>query len=319
MKPQITMQASSQMTVKEGYRRFIQRIRILNRSEDTILYYDNLYKMFTEFLDEGTPCDQLTEDTVSAFIIFKKERNPKLKDTSINSYIRGLRAIFRYFMRNDLTPHFEISLIKENRDLKEPYSHAELEQLLKKPNIKKCSFAQYRNWVIACYFMGTGNRARTVCNIKIGDVDFLSHEIRLRKVKNNKPHVIPMSKMLEKILSEYLGYRKGESEDFLFCNIYGQQLKPETLKSAMWRYNTSRGVDKTSTHLYRHAFGKEWTRNNGDVVRLQEMFGHSDIKVTKGYIDLYGSDLQKGFAAFSPLDNLEFMKKNNGAMKMEKE
>jgi integrase/recombinase XerD len=319
MKPKITMQASTKKTLQEGYIKFIQRIRILNRSEDTILYYDNIYKMFAEFIDENTPCEQLSKDTISDFILFKREQNPKLRDTSINSYIRGLRAFFYFFMEEGYMPTFKIRLIKEERERKEPYNYNELENLLKKPNIKSCSFAQYRNWVIACYFMGTGNRARTVCNVKVRDLDFAAHEIHLRKVKNGRPYTIPLSKALEKILTEYLEYRKGEPDDFLFCNIYGQQMKPETLKTAVCRYNKAHGVDKTSTHLYRHAFGKEWTRNHGDVVRLQEIFGHGDIKVTKGYVDLYGSDLQEGFATFSPLDNMEFMKRNNGSIRMQKE
>ena len=36
---------------------------------------------------------------------------------------------------------------------------------IKKARPKKCKFAEYRNWVMANYFLATGNRLRTVLNI----------------------------------------------------------------------------------------------------------------------------------------------------------
>ena len=63
-----------------------------------------------------------------------------------------------------------IRFIKEVITVKYGYTDSELNLLLKKPNLKKCEFCEYRNWVITNYLLGTGNRLNTVINIRIEDV-----------------------------------------------------------------------------------------------------------------------------------------------------
>jgi len=139
--------------------------------------------------------------------------------------------------------------------------------------------------------------------LKISDIDFQNHEILLKKLKNRRQYIIPLSVRLEKILLDYLLYRKGESEDYLFCNRYGQKLQKATLATSIRRYNLARGVEKTSIHLYRHTFAKNWILNGGDIFRLKSILGHSSIDIVKEYAEMFGSDLKRNFDRFNPLDN----------------
>ena len=77
----------------------------------------------------------------------------------------------------------------------------------------------------------------------------ITYYISLRQVKNRRQHIIPISSRLEKILIDYLAYRKGEPDDYLFCDRFGEQLERWGMASAIRRYNHSRGVEKTSMHL----------------------------------------------------------------------
>jgi integrase/recombinase XerD len=183
------------------------------------------------------------------------------------------------YMRN-----FKIALINAEKPIKETYTEEELEKLLKKPDIKKCSFTEYRNWVTICYMLGTGNRRKTVCNLKIGDLDFDTNEIRLKKVKNKKPYTIPMSVFLAKVLREYLVYRKGTADDWLFCNAYGQQQTLEGFNTNIIKYNARRGVPKGGVHLFRHTFAKKWILNGGDPFRLKAILGHSSMAMVNEYV-----------------------------------
>jgi integrase/recombinase XerD len=318
MKTRIDMSANGEISLKDGYSRFTQRKRIENRSPASLIFYDDIFKNFCEYQGAETLCSSVTEETIFGFIEFLRERNPAIKDTSINTYLRGIRAILYFLMENGLIPNFKIHQISAEKDIKETYTTAELERLLRKPNAKNCSFAEFRNWAIVCYLLGTGNRARTLCNVKICDLDFQTHEIKLNAVKNKKPYIIPMSRTLEHTLNEYLAYRKGKPDDYLFCNVYGQQITYDALKSAIQRYNHSRGVAKTSIHLFRHTFAKNWILNNGDMFRLQKILGHSSIEIVKEYVNMFGSDLQLNFEVFNPLDNMEIMRRNSGTIKMGK-
>lgn len=128
----------------------------------------------------------------------------------------------------------------------------------------------------------------------------------LRKVKNNKQQIISLSKRLNEIIIEYLQYREGK-DDYLFCTIHGEKISQDGLKSANYRYNTRRGVDKTSTHFFRDTFAKLWIKNGGDIFRLQKTLGHSSMDMVREYVNMYGDDLKEKFEKFNPINNF-----NNG-------
>ena len=44
--------------------------------------------------------------------------------------------------------------------------------------------------------------------------------------------------------------------------------------------------------------------SGGDIFRLQKILGHSTLEVTKGYVNLFGQDLQQNYEQFNPLDRL---------------
>lgn len=306
MRTRIDLDSQDSFTFEEGYNQFMKVRKVLNVSEATIKYYECGYRQFTEYFNPSTPCNEIDINTVYGYIEFLKERNSEIHTKSINTYLVGLRAIFNYLAEEELMPKIKIKLLKEEETIKPTYTDAELERLLRKPKIKDVIFSDYRNWVIVCYLMATGNRASTVCALKVGDFDFDSHEIALKKLKGKRQYIIPMSTTLEKTLKEYLVYRKPQSEDdAMFCNQFGEPLNYNSLATAIKRYNKSRGVYKTSLHLFRHTFAKKWILAGGDIFRLQKILGHKSIEMVRNYVNIYGGDLRNNFDTFNPLDNLK--------------
>ena len=53
-------------------------------------------------------------------------------------------------------------------------------------------------------------------NTKISDVDFEHNIIRLRKLKNRKQQIVPMSTSLISALSFYLKVWNWDADDYLF-------------------------------------------------------------------------------------------------------
>jgi integrase/recombinase XerD len=273
----------------------------MNLSEESIGFYQDSIRYFTDFFCDKKYCFDITLDVVERYIEYQKSKS--ISSVTVNTYLRGLRAILYFFMEREYMPKFKVKLIRQEKKVKNVYTDVELKLLLAKPDIKKCDFTEYRNWVISNYLLATGNRLGTLCELKISDIDFQNHEILLKKVKNRRQYIIPLSLRLEKILLEYLIYRKGEPDNYLFCNRYGEKLQKGALTTAIKRYNHSRGVEKTSIHLYRHTFAKNWILNGGDIFRLKSILGHSSIDIVKEYAEMFGSDLKRNFDRFNPLDN----------------
>ncbi|MCX8074893.1 MAG: site-specific integrase [Clostridia bacterium] len=260
-----------------------------------------------QYYDTAKKCNTLNQEAIMGYISFLKERN--VKEVTINSYLRGTRVIFSYFMEMGYTKPFKITLIKTEKTIKPTYTDYELQLLLKKPDLNKCNFSEYRNWVIVNYLLATGNRASTVSNLKIENIDFSNETIILTKTKNRKQQIIPLSRSLVQILRDYLKYRKGSNDDYLFCNTYGNRLTVYALQHTIYLYNKSKGVLKTSLHLFRHTFAKKWILNGGDIFRLQKILGHSSLDMVKEYVNMFSEDLHQNFNEFNPLEQFTTVKK----------
>ncbi|MFZ5969026.1 MAG: tyrosine-type recombinase/integrase [Bacillota bacterium] len=83
---------------------------------------------------------------------------------------------------------------------------------------------------------------------------------------------------------EYLQYREGEAEDYLFPSQYGGKATRNSIQQAIRTYNLTRGVVKTSIHLFRHTFAKNWIQNGGNIFQLQKILGHSSLKMVTHFL-----------------------------------
>ncbi len=286
--------------VEEVFEDFIKFCRVKNLSSRTIKYYKETYGIFADYYNCSRNMSEIDKSVVEDYILYLKDRD--ISNTTVNTYLRGLRAFLYYAMELGYMKEFKITRIRTEDKIKETYTDRELVILLKKPEIKNSNFAHYRNWVIVNFLLATGCRSRTLVNIKVKDLDLENGFVTFCKVKNRRQQVIPLSKSINQILVEYLQYRQGEEDDYLFCNIYEKKLESEGLKSAIQRYNSKRGVNKSSAHLFRHTFAKKWILNGGDPYRLQKILGHSSMEIVKQYVNMFSEDLKKGFNSFNPLE-----------------
>ncbi len=289
--------------IEPAFKEFIRYCKIKNLSEETIDYYENCFIRFKQICSEVSLTNEINKKIVNDYILALK-LDDKLNDVTVNTMLRGLRAVLYYFMKLGYTEEFKVELIKAEKKVKETYSDKELELLLKKPNIKECIFTEYRDWVTVNYLLATGNRASTVVNLKIGDIDLDDEVILLKRTKNKKQQIIPLSKTMSKIIKEYLTYRQGDSDDYIFCSIYGQKLTVDALGQSIRKYNRRRGVMKTSVHLFRHTFAKKWILSGGDIFRLQKILGHSSMDIVREYVNMFAYDLRRDFNRFNPLEQM---------------
>ena len=300
----MTMQTGSKdITLAKLFEKFMAYKKIDNVAEDTVIYYDKCFKTFCEFYDSQNMCSEISKDICLEYVSFLRAKNT-MKDVTINTRLRGIRAILYYGMEHGYISEFKVRLIKADKEIKETYTDEELLRLLKKPDTKTCDFTEYRNWVIINYLLATGNRLSTVTNLKIEDIVLADGMIMLKKTKNRKQQIIPLSNTMIKILQEYLEFRQGNPSDYLFCNRFGNQFTRGGFETAILDYNRSRGVQKRSVHLFRHTFAKKWILNGGDIFRLQKILGHSSLEIVKEYLNFFGTDLQQQFNDFNPLENI---------------
>jgi len=303
----VAFRGKREFTIIEAAEHFLRKCKAKNLSDKTIKTYGQRLEVFRAFLDnEDTLLSEINLDTVDDYTLYLRETGNR-NDTTITSHLRDLRVFLYFYMEEGQLPHFKIKLPKADKKIKETYQDEELKALLKKPNLKKTDFTEYKTWVFTNYLMATGNRISSALDIKISDLDFDSALIQVNKTKNRKAQIIPMSATLASILQEYLVYRQGEASDYVFCNAVGDKGDIRTFQTMIAKYNKTRGVNKTSAHLYRHTFAKKWILNGGDIFRLQKILGHSDLTMVREYVNMYSDEISLDFNRFNPLDNMEFV------------
>jgi integrase/recombinase XerD len=299
--------ANPAKTLQEGFDEFIRYCKVRNLSEDTLINHQNSMMAFGLYYGFSEDLRHIQRQTMIDYIIWYRNHH-RASDMSMAMNLKNIKAVFNYCAKLGYMGKVEMPALRCERKVKETYTDAELELLLKKPNIHKCDFSRYRNWVIINYLLATGNRLSTVTHLKIGDIDFEGQIIRITKAKNKKQQYLPLSNALAQVLTEYLQYRSGTPDDFLFCSVYGVPMSKSCISNGIRRYNLSCGVRKTSIHLFRHTFAKKWIMAGGDVFRLQKMLGHSSLDVVKEYVSMFSDDLQQDFSKYNALEQMRVPK-----------
>lgn len=310
---------SDDITIDEALELFIQEKSAKNLSEATLTNYRQSINYFSSLV--GYTDKSLTTE-ITADDIYKFINTAKLKDvkpSSINHYIRDVRCFLYWCMdasRGYIKNTFKIQEMAKQEEQLKMFTDEEIDALLERPR-RNDPFTEWRTYVIVNWVLATGNRAATICNVKISDVNFAHREIVLQHTKNKKAQVIPLSSSLESCLKEYIRmWRKEASIDgWMFPNIGEEQLTTNALRLSFGRYCAARGVEKSNIHGLRHNFAKGWVRNNGNMYTLQSILGHSSLEMTRRYVKLFAEDLKENYDYYSPLDSIKRSSKRTHTVK----
>ena len=291
MRKKVKWNAAS-ITLQEGCEKHCENCRQRNLRDATIKHYRESYKSFYRYFGADTPVGEINEARYNEYLGFL--RTLTKNDVTIRNYQRNLITVLHFLMSEGYMKPFPMKAIKAMRNSVEAYTDDEMRLLLKKPNIRNCSFLEYETWVIINFLFSTGIRQRSLRHIQIKDIDFDNNVAVIKVTKNRKVLIMPLNQTMVSILKEFLKHRQHKSEeDWLFCNAYGMQIAKGVCYDLIKRYNLSRGVETKGVHRFRHTFAKQWILNGGNVVTLSRLLGHSNLKITQDYINLLTTDLSR--------------------------
>lgn len=296
--------SKKEITVAQAYDLFRIAQKEKGNSIPTIKFYDRAYKKLSLITNNGdSPLSVIAEiGFQERFVISLGNVNQQ----TVNAYLRGYRAFGNYCKENNYIDSFSCPIKEIEPPVKNVYTVAELKRLIKKPSIE--NFVEFRSYVIILLLLSTGARSNTILNIRISDVDLEDGYINYNTTKTNKVVRIGLSKKTKRDLAEYIKYWRTDNgtdpNDYLFCSVYGEQLSRCTLCTSIAKYNKSRGVEKTSLHLFRHTFAKNWITSGGDLISLAKVLTHSELEMVKRYANLYGSDIKQEIEEHSTLSQL---------------
>lgn len=292
----------TRMTLESAYYHFILEKRAIGLSEATLQTYITDYNVLIKYVDPKKRIQLCkSEDIREAFV---QMASKDISRNTIRHYSATWKSFFSWCRENCLCD-VSFPLYKGEESVPQTYTEADLQKLLKKPNLSKCGFVEFRNWTIINLLVNDGCRAGTVRAIQNRDVHLSECVIFLRHTKRRKSLTIPLCDSLVAILGRYMQIRKGAPTDYLFCNEDGSQMTSAGLASAIERYNKKRGVALCSLHAFRHTFARMYLIDcEGDSLKLQKILGHETLDMTKHYLKVFDADIVSDRQR-SPLEKLQ--------------
>lgn len=305
------LKGNSQYTIKHYKRTFKKLEQFIEAYFQKKIEIDGLSVNIYKETDETTTFKNLNvrffESDTNVIFFRKWLEAQNINIQTVNSYLRDLRAWGNWLQNEDYIDCFKCPVKEKNPEIKNVYTESELRKLMKKPPIE--NFSEFRSYCVVSVLLNTGMRLQSLINIRLRDVNLDEGYINVNVSKTNAVRPLGIITRTRNDLEEWMNYwryDKGALEsDYLFCNEYGEQISDRGMQKAIRLYNKSRGVEKTSIHLFRHTFTKNWLQSGGDMATLSNVLMHKDIQMAMRYQNFYAADVKKEILEHSTISQLK--------------
>ncbi len=238
---------------------------------------------------------------------FRKPISP----TTINNYIRNLRAFFNWLDRDYIitrNPMKKVRQLKVNRNAKEYIDDEDFKRLVS--NLDKSYFPEHRDFAMIMLMIDSGMRLGECSCLLISDVNLAKRQILLRAdiTKGRKDRMVYFSPKTETVLRRWLQFKDRYAEsDYLFPIKYsGEHINVGNFETNFKHYLKRSGLSENITpHCLRNNFAKRCLMSGMDIYTLSRILGHSSVSITEqAYLDLTDEDLGRRYQHFSPVHNM---------------
>ncbi len=252
----------------------------------TLNYYNDNLSRFTEWLIAGN-CVRVKQ--INSIVIdgYKLHLSQSVSNrTSVNTYLRAVRRFVNFLISKHEIKPIKITLLKDGYKIKSTFTNEEVERILTSVDPHDDTS------VIMLMLLSTGMRSRSLCTLRVHDINFADGYVDLKHTKSGVPLCPPLSGEVLDCLKDYITLHGLAAADFLFRTQKGVNFNRNSLAERIKRRLTRLHIDKSGVHIFRHTFGKIMSMNGCPTAVLQKWLGHSDIRITQRYVDLYSNDLR---------------------------
>lgn len=274
---------------EEAFEKFFRDCYLRNLRPATIEYYKNEFQAFRRRIDkELVECNH---KDIEDFILMSKQ---SIKITTINTRLRALRSFYNFLFKNkliDKNPMKNIKLLRDRQKNIETLDNKEIELLIKTIRQQQ-TFVSFRDEVMLLVFLDTGIRLSELVGIEVEDVT--GNKIIIKKTKNLFERTVYLSEVTQEQLRRYIQIRGHiEGINRLFISQDNLELHPHSIQKRFTKYRNDANINKrVSPHTFRHTMAKRMILAGVDAFSLMHLLGHSDITVTKRYVNMWGEDLE---------------------------
>ena len=276
--------------------KMIRDLELRGRSKNTINNMVCTMKAFSRFYNQSP--ELLGEKQIITYLEYCI-KTKKLCRGTVN-YINSTLKFFYVVTLEGVWSDLRVPRLRYDKKLPRYLTKEEVKRLLQ-------STTYLKHKAILSTIYSAGLRVSEVINLRISDIMSKEMKIRVRNGKRNKERYTLLSQKNLELLRVYwkkFGYKNYDPDDYLFISRQTKkQLTSRCVESAMNKSMQKAGIAKKATpHTLRHSFATHLMNDGVDLVIIQALVGHSNIKTTSIYLHVKDYQILN---IISPLDTLE--------------
>lgn len=293
------------MLVKQAVEEY--HFALLDKSPKTQEWYRIKLRQFSEWCEqEPLALEDIRPAHVRKYLDFRRKQGrikqskptgEPLLTNSLHADARVIKRFLNWCSREDGLEDLVSERVPRRIDMPhreekviEVFAPEQIKALLAACEKEHDHHLAVRDRAIILVLMDTGIRAGELCGLT-KDCMFLRLDDAYLKVhgsKGNKWREVPLGNQARTALHRYVTrYRQAASdEQHVFVGRWGRPITPNGLdqmlrRLAEWARIT--GV-RVSAHTFRHTYAVNYLNASGDVYKLSRLMGHSEVKITEGYL-----------------------------------
>ena len=260
-------------------------------SPNTIKTYCNEFSQLL-YLLKGTSVDMLTPERLRSYFLYCVTKL-KLSENQIHSRINAIKFYFEQVLHREKLFFEEIPRPKKKSILPKVISKNDIVKIFSQVDNPKHSLM-----LKLCY--GMGLRVSEIVNLKITNIDSQRMLVHIEAAKGKKDRYVPLPVSILDDLRNY--YRAYRPKAYLFEGQYGGQYAVRSVQAVFKNVMRKAKINKSvGIHGLRHSYATHLLECGTDMVFIQKLLGHKDIKTTEIYAKVSNRQLGK---IKSPLDDL---------------
>ncbi len=265
-------------------------LQVRRYAKHTLTAYRNDLEQFESYLSAVFDVSEASDADVAMIRSWLASLSrEKVARATFNRKVSCLRSFFNYMENKGMVtrnPMRKIKSLKAEERLPVFLEEEKMEALFTEGDFAD-GFSGLRDLLMLEIFYSTGIRLSELINLRHGDLDAGSRQIRISG-KGNKQRIVPL---IDKVVLLYQRYFNEKQQLFeagaghwLFVTDKGKQLYPMWVQRKVSRHM---GMVSTKTrkspHVIRHSFATHMLNRGADLNAIKELLGHANLSATQVY------------------------------------
>lgn len=232
----------------------------------------------------------INNEVVLKFILDQRNRNPNIKNATLNMYISTLKRVLKYSL--GITLDFE--KLREQQAIIPTVSDKTIQKIFNYYRKHLKNKHNYRNYLFFKMLLDTGMRINEILHITINDLDIENNTIHLKITKTKTDRYVFFTDSTKSLLFKYL--IQFRIKKYVFTDFNENKLSQEAILRMIKRLKKRLNITYSiSPHKWRHTFATRFLKRCGNLESLRMILGHTDIKMTQRYLHLDKDFLRESY------------------------